>query len=507
MKTEDTVSFDPGYLVLTHDLLDNTSSVIYAKDLDFRYLFVNRQFENLFHVTRADSLGKTDFDVFPEDLAEKFRANDRIVLESGETLQCEEVAPHDDGPHHYFSVKFPLRNELGSIYGIAGISTDVTDQLKTKRDLAWLEYRQHLILDSVADGICGLDSTGRIAFLNPAAERMLDFTTDDLVGECHSKIVLPAKTNGYHSQGVEHLPVLAVLNGQSTINVEDAIFRCRGGKNLPVEYTVAPVRHTLTGETVGAVLAFRDSTARLQQREIELEIQTALRIQISLYPKQMPQIPGFDFASFCLPCSKACGDYFDFIPWGDNNLGIAVGDVSGHGLAPALEMVETRAILRTTMLNETSPAECLARLNRILEEDLPEDMFVTLFLASLNTSDRTLTYAAAGHDAIILSACGELRRLKSTGTILGLSDSACFASSEEITLKSGDVIVIVTDGLTEAMSPERELFGFERTVDVLRRHQTQSAREILDSLRVECETFRRHEPSRDDITAVAIKVL
>lgn len=507
MKTDETVLVDPVYLMLAHDLLDNTSSVIYAKDLDFRYLFINRQFETLFHVTRADSVGKTDFDVFPEELAEKFRANDRIVLESGESLQCEEVAPHDDGPHQYFSVKFPLRNELGSIYGIAGISTDVTDQLQAQCDIAWLEYRQHLILDSVADGICGLDSAGRIVYLNSAAQRILDFSTEDLKGECHSTIVVPTKANGYHLDHIEHFPVVAVLNGQSTMNVQDATFRCRSGKTLPVEYTVAPVRHSHTGETVGAVLAFRDSTARLQQREIEQEIQTALRIQSSLYPRKMPQIEGFDFASFCLPCSKACGDYFDFIPWGVNQLGIAVGDVSGHGLAPALEMVETRAILRTTMLNESSPSECLSRLNQILEEDLPDDMFVTLFLACLNTIDRTLVYAAAGHDAIMLSHNGDLRRLKSTGMILGLNGSAQFEPSEVVSLQAGDLIVIVTDGLTEAMSPDRELFGSQKTVDVLRRHQSCSAKEILDSLRVECEAFRRNEPNRDDITAVAIKVL
>ena len=507
MKTADTVSVDSGYLMLAHDLFDNTSSVIYAKDLDFRYLFVNRQFEKLFHVTRMESLGKTDFDVFPEELAEKFRVNDQTVLESGETLQCEEVAPHDDGPHQYFSVKFPLRNESGSIYGIAGISTDVTSQLQTERDLAWLEYRQHLILDSITDGICGLDSAGRIAYLNLAAQRMLDFSTDDLRGECHSKIVLPPKANKPLSHDGEHFPVVAVLNGRSTMNVQDATFRCRSGKNLPVEYTVAPVRQSQTGETVGAVLAFRDSTARLQQQEIEQEIQTALRIQTSLYPKQMPAIQGFDFASYYLPCSKACGDYFDFIPWGINRLGVAVGDVSGHGLASALEMVETRAILRTTMLNEPSPAECLTRLNRILVEDLPEDMFVTLFLACLNTSDRTLTYAAAGHDAIIMSQSGDFRRLKSTGTVLGISVSSGFASSEVVSLNTGDVIVIVTDGLTETLSPERELFGFPRMVDALRRHASCSAREILDSLRVECEMFRGTEPNRDDITAVVIKIV
>ncbi len=505
MKSE--VAVDLSFTGLACDLLDNTSSVIYAKDLEFRYLFINRTFERLFHVSREESLGKTDFDVFPSELAEKFRENDRVVLESGASLQCEETAPHDDGPHQYFSVKFPLRDSSGSIYAIAGISTDITDQIKAQREIAWLKYRQHLILDAVADGICGLDASGKIAFLNPAAERMLDFKTDDIKGKCHSHIVVPHQPNGDLPADVELFPVTAVLNGQPAMNVEDAKFRCRDGKIFPVEYTVAPVLHTQTGETVGAVLAFRDSTARLKHVEIEQELQTALRIQMSLYPKQMPQIPGFDFASYCLPCTKACGDYFDFIPWGQNQLGIAVGDVSGHGLAPALEMVETRAILRATMLSESQPAECLNRLNRLLEEDLPEGMFVTLFLASLNVNDRTLTYASAGHDGFILSVDGQLRKLNSTGPILGLNENAHFESGGTIQLKSGDLIVVVTDGLTETMSPQRQLFGRQRTVEVIRQHQSRSAQEILNALLSACDAFRNHETPRDDITAVAIKVV
>ena len=505
MNSDARISVDQLFTPLAHDLLDNTSSVIYAKDLSFRYLLINQQFETLFHVHRDEILGKTDFDIFQNDLAERFRANDQTVLESGSVLQCEEIAPHDDGPHQYFSVKFPLRNQQGTIYAIAGISTDITEKLRAEREIASLEYRQHLILDSVADGICGLDSDGRIAFLNSAAERMLQISSHELKGKCHSLIVVPRRPNGYFDHDPEPHPVTAVLNGRATINVPDALFRCGGGKLLPVEYTVVPIRHT--GETVGAVLAFRDATERLKQIEIEQEIQTALRIQISLYPKQMPELEGFDFAAICLPCSKACGDYFDFFPWGENQLGIAVGDVSGHGLAPALEMVATRAILRTTVLNESNPAECLHRLNRILTEDLPDDMFVTLFLASLNIADRTLRYAAAGHDAVVLFSDGTLQRLKSTGTVLGMNKTATFEGGSSIGLHTGDIVLIVTDGLAESISPERELFGHQRIVDVLRQHRSRTAREILFELQAAGESFRGSPTTRDDITAVAIKVL
>lgn len=500
-----TSSIDREFASLAYELLDNTSTVIYAKDLEFRYLLINRQFEELFHVDRASILGKTDHDVFPKELADAFRVNDRRVKESGLTLRFEEVAPHDDGPHRYFSVKFPLRNQLGVCYAIAGISTDITEKVRAEHEIASLEYQQNLILDSIADGICGLDSAGRIAFVNQAAERLLDASAADLEGRCHSQIVVPRKPNGFYQPDPEPYPVKAVLNGQPSIKVPDATFRRDDGTLLPVEYTVSPV--CSDGETVGAVLAFRDATARLKQREIEQEVQTALRIQMSLYPKDVPQIPGFDFASVCLPCSKACGDYFDFIPWGEHQLGIAVGDVSGHGLGPAVEMVATRAVLRTLILQESRPHQCLNQLNRILSEDLPEDMFVTLFLASLNTEDRTLTYAGAAHEAILLRANGDVGPLKSTGTILGMQKDATFASGAKIVLQTGDILLIATDGLAESMSPERRLFGQSRIIEVLQRHQSESAAEILNAMMSASEAFRQCESSRDDVTAVAIKLV
>jgi PAS domain S-box-containing protein len=496
---------DHAFASLVQDLLDNTPSVIYVKDVQFRYLLINRQFETLFHLNRSAIVGQTDFDVFPQEMAERFRANDRQVLEDGKVVQCEEVAPHDDGPHSYFSIKFPLRDAQGKTYAMAGISTDVTDRKSAEREMASLQQRHHLILASVGDGICGIDRQGRIEFLNPAAERMLQWTTAELRGCCHSKVAVTRMRGGAMSHDSEPAPVVAVLNGQGATQVQGASFRRRDKTVFPVEYTVAPISDEQV--TVGAVVAFRDTSDRLKQLETEQEIQTARRIQISLYPKQAPEIPGFDFAALSLPCTKACGDYFDFINWGPNQLGIAVGDVSGHGLGPALEMVATRAILRTTMLIENNPAHCLTRLNLILAQDLPDDMFVSLFLASLNTVDRTITYAAAGHDAMILSRSGELQRLESTGAVLGMNKTEQFVTGETVALHSGDLVLISTDGITESVSPSRELFGRHRVADVLRRHQASSARDILAAIQAATEAFRAEDPQRDDMTAVVIKIL
>jgi PAS domain S-box-containing protein len=110
------------------DILDNSTAVIYVKDLSGRYLLVNLRYERLFHVARAKVIGETDFDVFPPKAAAAFQANDRAVLEANESIQFEETVPHDDGPHTYISVKFPLYDSAGGVAAVCGISTDITDR-------------------------------------------------------------------------------------------------------------------------------------------------------------------------------------------------------------------------------------------------------------------------------------------------------------------------------------------------------------------------------------------
>jgi PAS domain S-box-containing protein len=116
-------------------ILDNSPAVIYLKDLQGRYLLVNRQFETLFHVDRQQIRSKTDFDLFPKEAAEAFRANDLKVLELAKPLKWEEIAPHDDGPHTYISNKFPLRDAAGKIYAICGISTDISERKRAEIEL------------------------------------------------------------------------------------------------------------------------------------------------------------------------------------------------------------------------------------------------------------------------------------------------------------------------------------------------------------------------------------
>lgn len=495
--------------LLVQSIVDNTSSVIYVKDTAGRFLLINRQFEVLFHVSREEVVGKDDFDIFPRDLAEIYRKNDQQVIESGESLQFQEIAAQDDGFHTYFSHKFPLRDSTGTIYALAGISTDISEHLRHQQVIDSLMNRQNLILESVGDGICGLDENGKIAFLNPAAERMLKWSSAELQGRSHTEIVMSRKPIDWmrtkpNQSGCNETADGQSMNPKTSAEVRATTFRCRDGSSLPVEYTASAIMDQ--HKAVGAVVAFRDTTDRLKQIAIDQEIQTARRIQLSLNPKRLPTMPGFDFAATSIPCARACGDYYDFIDWGQDRLGIVVGDVSGHGLVAALEMIATRSVLRTTMLGQPDPVLCLKQLNEILTADLPDEMFVTLFLAGVNFKDRTLTYASAGHDAFLLRGTGELLHLISTGTALGWDVAGEFANGGTYQLQSGDVFLMATDGFAESISPSRELFGRDRVVQVLKKYQSYSATEILGFLQSETQKFRAGVAPKDDVTAVVMKV-
>ena len=132
-------------------ILDGSSAVIYVKDLQGRYLLINRQFESLFNLDREAVKGRTDYDIFPKEIADAFRHNDQMVLEVGRPLQSEEIAPHADGLHYYVSNKFPLRNAEGAIYAVCGISTDITERKKAERAVQESEKRFRQVVEIIKE--------------------------------------------------------------------------------------------------------------------------------------------------------------------------------------------------------------------------------------------------------------------------------------------------------------------------------------------------------------------
>jgi sigma-B regulation protein RsbU (phosphoserine phosphatase) len=237
----------------------------------------------------------------------------------------------------------------------------------------------------------------------------------------------------------------------------------------------------------------------------EHELDSARRVQKHLYPDHAPSVTGLDIAGAVFSATRACGDYYDYIRTDDETVFVAVGDVSGHGLGPALHMVETRAYLRAILANTQVPGQALTELNTLLLEDILDDAFVTLLLAKFETRHSTLVYSGAGHEARLMRGGTQSEPLPSTGLVLGVMPDAAYGNSGPIRLQPGDIVLILTDGFMETRAANRAFFGWEGVENVVRRNRQLTAERIIAALHDAAQLFSGHASQADDMTAVVIK--
>jgi serine phosphatase RsbU (regulator of sigma subunit) len=242
-------------------------------------------------------------------------------------------------------------------------------------------------------------------------------------------------------------------------------------------------------------------------RDASEEFRAAKEIQQRLYPAEAPPLPGFDLAGALYPARATAGDYFDYVPMPDGCLGVVVGDVSSHGMGPALLMSETRACLRTLAQSSSDVGEILTRLNRTLTADMDDFHFVTLFFARLDPRAREMVYGAAGQRCYLLPAGGGATVLDSTSLPLGVEAEMLVPTAPPISLASGDVVALFTDGVVETESPGRARFGVGRALETIRSHRDEPAAEIVAALHRELEAFARDQPRLDDCTILVVRVV
>ena len=244
-------------------------------------------------------------------------------------------------------------------------------------------------------------------------------------------------------------------------------------------------------------------------RRLEGEFAAARRVQQNLFPEAAPQVEGFDIAGLAYPAEHTAGDYYDFIPMQDGRWGIVIGDVTSHGLGPALLMADTRALLRAFNTVTNDVGELLRLANQLLCQDIGEDAFVTLFFGALDPRTRSFQYASAGHQAYLLDPARGTTNLQATGIPLGVRPDTPVACSPSLALEPGQILAFLTDGVYEAApaNSSDDPFGIARTLQVISTHGDRPARVIAEALRDIVISHLRGEPLSDDITIVIAKVL
>ncbi len=250
--------------------------------------------------------------------------------------------------------------------------------------------------------------------------------------------------------------------------------------------------------------------ARLNEREKQLlkmqeEVRLASRIQIDLLPKTAPTISGYDIAGKSIPAQMVGGDYFDFISIDEHRLAICLGDVSGKGLPASLLMANVQATLRGQTLLNASAQQCITRSNTLLFQSTSSEKFVTLFYGILDSEMHTLSFSNAGHDhPFLFSNSPDPLRLQTGGIMLGMMDPFPF-ESESVSFNPGDLLVISSDGISEAMNQAGDQFGEVRLGSLIKENRNCTAAELIDRVIAAVKAHAGKAPQMDDMTLVVAR--
>jgi len=274
---------------------------------------------------------------------------------------------------------------------------------------------------------------------------------------------------------------------------------------MPFSEEDREIAQALARQALAALENARLQRVREEKQRQDRELQIAREIQTSLFPPCPPELSGFEVAAESRPCYEVGGDSYDWIPLEGERLALVIADVAGKGTPASLLMASAHAFVHA-LAGTAAPAQVIERLNRFLLARTQTSRFVTLFYAELDAAKHRLTYVNAGHvPPYRVARDGTVSRLSQGGPALGLLAEASYDVGE-VNLESGDLVAMVTDGVTEAMSPDDREFDDDRVCETLRRLSKASASEVLLGLVAAVNEWAGGAGFSDDLTAMILKV-
>jgi serine phosphatase RsbU (regulator of sigma subunit) len=351
-------------------------------------------------------------------------------------------------------------------------------------ELLELEQPHCVLLDYLLPDRNGLEVLAQLADGHPSQDRPAVVMLTDHGSE---ELAVDALRSGAH----DYLPK-SDLSGE----------QLRGS----IRRAVATVRHSRRRKR-------KDKELRRTLQDTKDQLKTAGEIQRLMLPTASPEVAGFDIAGACQPAEATGGDFFDFIPLPEGNLGLVMGDVVGHGLGAALFASETRAYLRAFSQTIAAPGEILTATNRLLCQDTRGERFVTLFFGCLDSRNRCVRFAAAGHRAYVLHGQGGAAKIDSHQPPLGLSPDLVRPTERDLLLLPGDLFVLMTDGITENAKPDDgrplpdRMFSEAQALAFLQQNRCKPAAELVSSLIHEVSDFTGQPKHDDDMTVVIVRAL
>lgn len=506
-------------------------------DLKGKVIMWNSAMEMLTSVPRDAILGKGDYEYalpfykerkpmlanlifMPEvDVEKKYDMVKRI----GDTLVVEIFLPQfKPGGAYLWAKASPLYDLNGEIAGSIETIRDITERKRAEDEIAKSRRNLANILNFLPDATLVIDSKGKVITWNSAMEMLTSIPADEMLGKGNYEYALPFYK--------KRRPILAdlIFMPEDEIKKKYNTVERIGADTLVVDVFVPDFKpggaylwakasplYDSQGEIAGAIETIRDITERCEMEQrlarSNAELQIAAEIQKSFLPEAIPQIPKIDIAARNVMAKEVGGDFFDVIPYevmalNEGNHGLLVADVSGKGVPAALFMALSRIVVRVNALWHHDPAKVIYHSNNAITQDSKSGMFVTLFFGMLNDKDRSLTYVNAGHNPplIFRSRDKTVERLPPTGICLGVMENQEY-ESRSVKIDKDDVLVMYTDGVTEAINTQEELFGEKRLIEIIQNNVHLPAQMILEGILSDVEKFAKDMPQFDDITLFVVK--
>jgi PAS domain S-box-containing protein len=461
---------------------------------------VNEEFMKLFGYTRGEAIGKpVDALVASKEYTEEASHVSERVLH-GERLEFDSKRKRKDGTLLDVSVLGAPIIHNGKQIGDYAIYRDIRERKRAEEEILVQKAYHERLFNSAPEAIVLHDNDDVVVNVNDEFTRLFGYSREEAIGRPINELVASR----------EFQDEAATLSSQvihgKRVEV-DSRRRRKDGTLVDVSILGAPIFH---GDTqMGVYAIYRDITERKKAEEARLraseEARMARHIQMNLLPKSNPDVAGYEIAGKNIPALNVGGDYFDFIWLDEHRLAIAIGDVSGNGLAASLVMANLQATIRSQALIGVDPKECLERANKLLFRSTDARTFVSLFYGTLDVQKHTLCYASAGQDMPILFSAGARPvTLQTRGIVLGVKEDASYEKGE-ISLSPGDRLLIYTDGICEAMNERMEEFGEERLSEIVQRNDRAPVAELVETILAAVNDHVGNAAGSDDMTLILLR--
>lgn len=351
-----------------------------------------------------------------------------------------------------------------------------------------------IVIEETAEGIFMIDPDYRVQLFNPAMEKLTGKSMDKVIGrKCYEVF----KDIYYEGTPCDECPMNVDSKQQEKVK---GSIRHRSGEIKYIEISRSQIESSGSRGVIGTV---RDITKDHELEIYQHDLRIATEVQKNILPQVRPEVKGLDIGFMCKPAKQIGGDYFDFIPLDNDKVGIAIGDVAGKSLPAALLVSMHKYILRSAAANTSSVISPLRSVNQIIWEDTSPEVFVTTIYGIYNPRTTTFVYANAGHLPPLLYSGGSAKYLWAPQTPLGIQQNLLI-EQQQIKLNSGDVLVLLSDGVTDVRNSKGECFGFERLRRIVKKYVNIGCQELADLIYEQTTKFAKGELA-DDFTIVVLK--